>query len=401
MRRFSSFPAESPPFISMISIGYLAHERLVLNHFRKLASRILYKFKVFLRSQLTKLQASFFILFKMQRAFDSTLSKLENIYGLSINYEMLDVEAERGTEIRLLPPIGHTGQFKQLMNSEHFLETVDLVETRNLESETAFIIQGALGSDYLRLFKVVNLYLKRYPDIIIILSIWQYDYKKILPWLHEHPRIHIVSSVDPENPGISNINRQIVTTISGIRKADLLGKKYSVKMRTDQFMLSPKAMKILGLYSEMFIHEYDSIPRIIGVSRNTFKYRFYTFSDMFHFGLTESLIAYWEVDLDPRKPSELSFTNLVDLESFSRANLVETYLQVEYMKKHKILPNYSLEDSLKSYAKLFVIIDESEIGLVWNKYSHNRKSWASNNLPNKFEELTASEWLYLYFKKFD
>ena len=105
--------------------------------------------------------------------------------------------------------------------------------------------------------------------------------------------------------------------------------------------------------------------------------------------------------MDSRKPSDLSFTNLVDLESFSRANLVETYLQVEYMKKHKILPNYTLEDSLESYAKLFVIIDESEIGLVWTKYSHNRKSWASNKLPNKFEELTASEWLYLYLKNVD
>lgn len=385
----------------MISIGYLAHERLVLNHFRKLASRIIYKFKVFLRSQLTKLLASLFIFLKMQRAFDSILSKLENTYGLSINYEMLDLEAVRETETRLIPPVGHTGQFKQLIDSEHFLESVNLAETQNIESETAFIIQGALGSDHLRLFKVIDLYLKRYPDITIVLSIWEYDFNRILPWIHEHSRIHIVSNVDPKNPGISNINRQIVTTISGIRKADLLGKKYSVKMRTDQFMLNPKAMKFLGLYSEMFIKEYDSIPRIVGVSRNTFKYRYYTFSDMFHFGLTKSLTAYWEVDLDPRKPSELSFTNLVDLESFSRANLVETYLQVAYMKKHNILPNYTLDDSMNSYATLFAIIDESEIGLVWTKYSHNRKSWASNNFPNKFEELTASEWLYFYLKKFN
>jgi hypothetical protein len=146
----------------------------------------------------------------------------------------------------------------------------------------------------------------------------------------------------------------------------------------------------------MFIDETANHPRILGVSRNTFKYRYYTFSDMFQFGLTDSLLSYWNIDLDSRTQVDFRNIDLADIVSFSKANLVESYLQVNYMLRCGFEPKYTLEDSLRMYSDLFIIIDESEIGLTWTKYSHNKKSWASNRLPNKFEELSASEWLYLY-----
>jgi hypothetical protein len=270
------------------------------------------------------------------------------------------------------------------------------VSFQNFQNETAFVIQGPLDKNSSVLFEVIDLYLDKYPGVVIILSLWISDSKYIRQDLHENPRIFLILNEDPDYPGISNINRQIVTSRSGLLFAKSLGRKFSLKLRTDQFMLGSAALKMLFFQKELFIDQRADHPRILGLSRNTFKHRLYSFSDMFHFGVTESLIKYWDCELDMRTPEDLQNINLSDWEQYGKANLVETYLQVNYMKRLGIEPTYTHEHSLKMYGLLFVIIDESEIGLVWNKYSSNSHPWTSSNVPNKFEELKFSEWLYHY-----
>lgn len=398
-RKCFSCTAESPPIDDMLRISPDGIEGADLKSIRGNFSRVLYKVKIHIHSRVAKLKTFVFLSMKMQTSLDQIFQKLGDLYGVSLSYEILDITPERSPNKPRLPAIGNHGQYTQNLYSEHFYPEGHWDSLNTFQNETAFIIQGTLGDKPNDLFQAINMYLVRYPYITVILSTWKNEYAKIDSDLLQHQRFRVVLNEDPQNPGISNINRQIISTYAGLQESASLGKKYSVKLRTDQHMLSPKALQILNHYASTFAIENDQAPRILGVSRNTFKYRFYTFSDMFHFGLTESLLMYWDVSPDSRTSKDLQGTDLSNLEEFSRANLVETYLQINYMKKRGWIPTYTLEDSLKVYGELFVVIDEREIGLIWNKYSRNSKYWASNRIPNKFEELTVGEWLYLYSVK--
>ena len=196
----------------------------------------------------------------------------------------------------------------------------------------------------------------------------------------------------PINPGISNINLQIESSRNGLRLAKELNCEFGIKTRSDQAFLNANSIALLHFELYNAKQAYNRNERIVAVSLDTFVFRPYGISDMFHFGRIETLLAFWEIDLDVRNPESSSDMVASTLRDYSKLKLGECYLTSEYLLKKNFEPNFSLRQSLEFIRDFFVIVDQQSIDLVWNKNTRKEFRYRSDVYPSKFQEIQNWEW---------
>jgi hypothetical protein len=113
---------------------------------------------------------------------------------------------------------------------------------------------------------------------------------------------------------------------------------------------------------------------------------------MFHFGRIETLLDFWEIDLDVRNPESASGMTAKTLRDYSKLRLAECYLTSEYLLKKNLVPNFSLSQSLEFIRDFFVIVDQQAIDLVWNKNTRKEFRYRKDAYPSKFQEIQNWEW---------
>lgn len=264
----------------------------------------------------------------------------------------------------------------------------------------AIIIQGPLITKDEFTLETIKLYIKLFPNAIIILSTW-IDEKQNLISRFDSLGICILLNKKPDYAGFSNINLQIISTLSGINKAKELDVEYVIKTRTDQRIYSPNVLSFLFNIINVFPLN-SSVnkqrKRIVGLSLNTFKYRMYGLSDMFTFGHLSDMLLYWDIPLDNRSfsPIEIKKYNLT-LRSYANWKICEVYLMTEFLKKTNRSLLWTLKDSWDVFANHFCIIDTKSIDLYWGKYNFAEDRWVNYyEQLNKYEEMTFKSWLDLY-----
>jgi hypothetical protein len=79
----------------------------------------------------------------------------------------------------------------------------------------------------------------------------------------------------------------------------------------------------------------------------------------------------------------------------SENSLCEIFLTRNYLASVGYLFEDSLPGSLKALADIFIIVDPSQIGLIWTKYGF--EAGIRDSLPENspFLELTQNRWLQL------
>ena len=163
-------------------------------------------------------------------------------------------------------------------------------------------MQGPFISNDNFTLNTIKLYRHNYPNVKLILSTW-----KIPNEVKEELKIidvHSIENIKPNNPGLSNINLQIVSSSSGIIAAKKLNVKYVLKTRTDQRIYHPSMDFYLFNLIKSFpltSHNYNQIKRLVGISLGTFKYRMYGVSDMFLYGHIDDMVDYWSPPLEDRQ----------------------------------------------------------------------------------------------------
>lgn len=90
--------------------------------------------------------------------------------------------------------------------------------------------------------------------------------------------------------------------MKGLEEGEKLGCEYAIKTRTDQRFystnLSRDLFNLLKIYPPS--PNYNMHSRLIALSFNSFKYRYYGISDMFLFGNTQDMLKYWNSPLDTK-----------------------------------------------------------------------------------------------------
>ena len=261
----------------------------------------------------------------------------------------------------------------------------------------AIVIQGPNIFDDDFTIETIKLYRHNFPDAILILSTWSVSVDMIEA-LNKHD-VHVVQNQRPANPGISNINLQIITSGAGVVAARELGAQFVLKTRTDQRIYHPS----LETYLFNILKYYPLLPdfpgqmkRLVGISLGTFKYRLYGVSDMFLYGHIDDMVRYWDIPLDARIDSPEERNNAGDntWRTFSTWRVCEVYLCTEFLKSIGRDINFTLADSFQVFRDHFVVIDQAAIKLYWHKYTLNADRYAGFGFFDP--ELSFNDWLVLY-----
>lgn len=282
------------------------------------------------------------------------------------------------------------------INSPHFLR-INL-EQPNIMGESTFlnpfadgvaiILQGAVGEKTKLLSTIISRYRNLYPLAHIILSTWESENTN---FFQTTPNLHLVKSVRPKNPGISNVNLQLISTQAGIAYAEKLGCEYVIKSRSDQMLLNSTFLIKLHEVVENDLNKTEN-PRLVISSFNTFCFRKYSISDMFTFGQIKTMKDFWFAPLDVRESSENLFVGITNNDSWSKLRIAENYISSLYLEKMGMVLDFTFEQYYKALYDYFVVIDAQDLGQTWTKYTYFNPVYNLNNFPHSRSEVTSAIW---------
>lgn len=266
-------------------------------------------------------------------------------------------------------------------------------------SDTLVLMQGPILSANKKIFWIIKNYLSNYNNILIMISTWEGkdldNANKVLSHFTdiEKKQIRVIANPIPSNPGIANINLQIFSTIKGLNEAKLTNRKYVVKTRTDQALVKHNAISILKHNWNSFNGTDKVLEKIVIGSRNTFLFRFYSFSDMLQFGTIGGLISFWETPLDKRTTKDFQTNSPRSAKDWASMNVAEVYLVRNYLQRKGVSTELTLESHLNALAKCFIVIDSEILGFAWTKYGYRFSPWQENGFPYVKYEISHHDWL--------
>lgn len=261
------------------------------------------------------------------------------------------------------------------------------------------VIQGPIVHEDGFTLETVKIYQRHFAGARIILATWEDEPPSAIRRF-EDLGITLILNAKPAYAGEGNLNLQIVSSRSGMRKAKELGVTYALKTRTDQRMYAPDIAEYLYNITRNFPVRAgwgQQRSRIIGCSLNTFKYRMYGLSDMLIYGHIDDMWLYWNVDLDSRVfTAEEERQACLSLRSFARWRVCEVYLATEFLSKVGRKLDWTLRDSWLTFADHFCVVDKEQIDLFWHKYNKREYRWLRYDKDARMQELCFREWLGLY-----
>ncbi len=267
------------------------------------------------------------------------------------------------------------------------------------------LIQGPIQENDVFLYESIKFYRKVHPENPIVVSTWRGSSVKIESKLEGMEDLYFVESDPPATSGIVNVNRQLVSTLSGIKfiKENNLG-DFVLKTRVDQRIYDPSSLSYCFNLLKLFPLA-PHLPgaqkmRIIGVNLNTSKYRVFSFSDMLQFGHVDDQLSYWSAPHDDRSLShddlnKLKATGCTLLE-FCKSLFPEIYLFVNFLRRQDQPYEFTLGSYYKMLKERFIVVDSQSLDLFWSKYDRDdtvNELYATKKWDVK---LSHAEWLSIY-----
>lgn len=272
--------------------------------------------------------------------------------------------------------------------------------------DISVVVQGPISNDMTGL--CIESIRKLLPESEIILSTWKGEKDSCFDLVDQ-----LVLNDDPggfdvfnrEFSHINNTNRQIVSTLNGLKKAS---RKYAIKIRTDfiltglgflsYYELFQKKNKKGSLLREKILtcELYTRNPRIecIGLRRALHP------SDIFQFGLTEDLLDIWSIPLV--KHEDMIYFAKKNTDEFVE-DIVrfdnEQHQWVQFLKKHNVegLPEDKfditrdiIELTELTFASNLIILSNEQIGIEAIKVGVYRESVYPENC------FSFRDWKRLY-----
>lgn len=291
-------------------------------------------------------------------------------------------------------PLIIDGDFYNLKNFPIKAKNYQLRSDAYTIPSLCIVIQGPIVKENDFTLETCKIYKKIFNNSeTIILSTWDTEDKKYLKNF-ESIGVKVLLSKAPDFAGRANLNYQILSTMKGLEEGEKLGCEYAIKTRTDQRFystnLSRDLFNLLKIYPPS--PNYNMHSRLVALSFNSFKYRYYGISDMFLFGNTQDMLKYWNSPLDTKKYEEYKTIKQKDL---WQQYCSETYIASHFLKNIGVTPEFTLKHTWKIYKDLFIFIDKEILDMYWPKYTNLDSRWRLFR-PNMLEEMRHSDWLNLY-----
>lgn len=267
---------------------------------------------------------------------------------------------------------------------------IDIETVASDYSAYAIVVQGPVMKKDNFTLETVLLYKKYFPNSLIVLSTWEGEDEYCVEQA-KRACVEVILNKKPQDTGPINVNLQIVSSGSGVKRAVETNRKYTLKTRTDQRFYNCGSLSFLSNLIKFFpIGGSGSVQkgRLVGISINNSKKKLYHFPDQFVFGYTEDVLLYFGAGM--------AFSNItLDFLEPHAPFTAEGYLLAEFLKKvgYKIECTYA--DYMKVLAKHCIIVDAASLDLYWHKY---RRFCEYRNASYKDKHLFIGflEWFNLY-----
>lgn len=278
-------------------------------------------------------------------------------------------------------------------------------KTKIKSKDVSVVVQGPAEKGIIN--KCIKSIRKQLPFSEIILSTWEGSDVKNLDYNK------LVLNKDPGNFPLTlnglnnNVNRQIVSTLNGIKQAT---KKYCLKIRSNAVLKDNNFLNLLNqctkyedgyhlLQHRLLIPSYFSRdPNIYkkGIYANKYMKINYPFhpSDMVLFGLTSDMIDYWDIPLLKEQDVKVSFKGIYG------KYIPEQYIFIKFLEKKGIKVNLSAYDDNSQenisltehlFASNFILVNYRTFGIDFQteKFSiyQNPKRFLSCYTPYKWKAL--------------
>jgi hypothetical protein len=221
------------------------------------------------------------------------------------------------------------------------------------------------------------------PDVQIILSTWEgtnvdsLDYDILV--INKDP-----GSLKVHGDRDNNINRQIITTFNGLKKAD---RKYAIKLRTDCSIYHNAILDILDMQMQLPSNNLQLFRNKIILSEiGTFSplHRGILFhpSDIFQSGLREDLLDYWNTPFETEEETLHWNKRVRKRRLFSFAPNVfqrhtpEQHLFISFLDKHNVPVNIRFFDDFSSD---MIIKSEKFLGSNFSIFRTDRLGLAASS----------------------
>lgn len=281
-----------------------------------------------------------------------------------------------------------------------------ILRTTLKNGEVAIVLQGLIETKDDFTLETVRLYKKIIPEAFIIISTWDTTEETLINEFRNEG-CHIVINKSFKNSGIGNVNYQICTSLSGIKKAKELGALYTLKARSDIRLYRSNVFEYMkGLLSVFPVakdNDFNLKGRIITQAGNWGQlYMPLWLQDFLYFGYTDDLLNLFTIDYNT---SDIS-SPIKYFSSLGRTvtgfdlyeNMVpEMFITKSFINKYKP-GEISLEQSWKILKDLFIVVDQEQLGSFWCKYGiRNLSTFYCENEENRPYE---NAWRNISFEDF-
>ena len=269
----------------------------------------------------------------------------------------------------------------------------------------AIAMQGPIATDDDFTLETLKIYTEHMPGVRLILSTWRDTPQSLLDPI-VRLGVELVLSDKPAEPGLFNVNMQVVSAANGVRKAVEGGAEWVLKTRTDQRLYDPNAMNFLVATAKQFpvSGNQKQRHRIIGVGHGTLKFAPYHVTDQTVFGHAEDMLAYWTPPLrESLRPADWPIErsavfSKVPIGELCRFGAAESYFASEFLIRMGRPLAWSIEDSWAAYRDHFCFVDYAATDFYWVKsqtYSLQEFTSEYDFVSNR-REVGFHDWMLLY-----
>lgn len=318
--------------------------------------------------------------------------------GNKVAQRMLD------SSIRLLNK--SSDQYTTYRQRPKFAKNVGTLGDTQLKTEPmAIVMQGPLPVADNFTYETFAIYRRHMPDVHLILSTWADTPEQHLAPMRDLG-VELVLCEKPENPGLFNINMQLVSAGAGIRKAVENGALWVMKTRVDQRLYNPNVMAELATMAKTFPASggFDQKYRIFGIGYGSLKYAPYHVTDQTLFGHADDMLKYWTPPLrEDKAPPHFPSTahdiyNQVPIGEESRFAAPESYIASQYLTRIGRDLDWTIQDTWAAYRECFCFVDYQTTDFFWQK----SQIWTRLELLHRYDviwtrhEMTFAHWMLLY-----
>ena len=260
--------------------------------------------------------------------------------------------------------------------------------------EYAIVVQGPIYTGFRLTLETLLLFKKNYPGAMLILSTWEGEDGSTIAEA-QGAGIEVITSKVLPYGGPTNINRQIYSSLIGVQHAKEAGKKYVLKIRSDQRLYAPRALSYLSSLL-LFFPPYPGAARGRIIGRLADRKKLYLLSDYFYFGYTEDMEMFFSAPLVD-KPVRLPF--LEEWRPFSN----EGYICWQYAMRTGYPLATTTEDFSTLLARQFLIVDLASLDFVFHKGGYKRMRFFERAELEyghvKDLKVDFAQWLELYVRE--